>query len=511
VEILGALLELFPDLPKPNPEDLAELRTLGQIIDYMKGHAPEAEKKMPSEVGTGLVELPMVEQITEPNPPLLDHNIQRSLVRLKVLPLPDSLEFTLPENHIGLLTDDGSLTTFKLAQALSERGWKVVILSFPPSLIAKQPLPEGISRVVLEDLSEEHLQQQLAAIATNYGPIAAFIHLNPASQDNQSQDVRYLEVEKALLKQVFLIAKHLKEPLNQAAQQGRSCFLTVARLDGEFGLGQETNFGAIAGGLFGLTKTLNQEWEPVFCRAVDLSPELDAERSVQHILAELHDPNRLITEVGYAQGRATLVCEQPRRSPQPPLARGATGDRTSSQIDRNSVFLVSGGAKGITAQSAIKLAQNYQCKFILLGRSSIAQPEPAWAIGCSSEAELKKRILEELLTKGEKPTPVMVQREFNVIASKREIAATLRAIEQAGGQAEYLSVDVTDAIALQEQLTAAVQRIGAVTGIIHGAGNLADKRIEKKTAQDFETVYAAKVQGLDNLLRCVSASQLNHD
>jgi len=510
VEILGALLELFPDLPKPNPEDLAELRTLGQIIDYMKGHAPEAEKKMPSEVEASLVELPMVEQLTEPNPPLLNHNIQRSLVRLKVLPLPDSLEFTLPENHIGLLTDDGSLTTSKLAQALSERGWKVVVLSFPPSLIAKQPLPEGISRVVLEDLSEEHLQQQLAAIATNYGPIAAFIHLNPASQDNQSQDIRYLEVEKALLKQVFLIAKHLKNPLNQAARQGRSCFLTVAHLDGEFGLRQQTNFGAIAAGLFGLTKTLNQEWEPVFCRAVDLSPELDAERSVQHILAELHDPNRLIAEVGYAQGRATLVCEQPGRSPQPPLARGATGDRTSSQIDRNSVFLVSGGAKGITAQSAIKLAQNYQCKFILLGRSSIAQPEPAWAIGCSSEAELKKRILEELLTKGEKPTPVMVQKEFNVIASKREIVATLRAIEQAGGKAEYLSVDVTDAIALQEQLTAAVQRIGAITGIIHGAGNLADKRIEKKTAQDFETVYAAKVQGLDNLLRCVSASQLNH-
>nr|WP_250121609.1 type I polyketide synthase [Chroococcidiopsis sp. CCMEE 29] len=542
VEILGALLELFPDLPKPNPEDLAELRTLGQIIDYMKGQAPEAEKKMPSEVGTGeigaglvelpmveqitepnppllnhnirpeveagLVELPVVEQIIEPNPPLLDHNIQRSLVRLKVLQLPDSLEFTLPKNHIGLLTDDGSLTTFKLAQALTERGWKVVVLSFPPSLIAKQPLPEGISRVVLEDLSEEHLQQQLAAIATNYGPIAAFIHLNPASQDNQSQDIRYLEVEKALLKQVFLIAKHLKNPLNQAAQQGRSCFLTVARLDGKFGLGQETNFGAIAAGLFGLTKTLNQEWEPVFCRAVDLSPELDAERSVQNILAELHDPNRLIAEVGYAQGRATLVCEQPGRSPAP-LNKGGWGDRTSSQIDRNSVFLVSGGAKGITAQSAIKLAQNYQCKFILLGRSSIAQPEPAWAIGCSSEAELKKRILEELLTKGEKPTPVMVQREFNVIASKREIAATLRAIEQAGGQAEYLSVDVTDAIALQEQLTAAVQRIGPVTGIIHGAGNLADKRIEKKTAQNFETVYAAKVQGLANLLRCIPASQLN--
>ena len=39
-------------------------------------------------------------------------------------------------------------------------------------------------------------------------------------------------------------------------------------------------FGAVDGGLFGLTKTLNLEWESVFCRALDLSPDLDAAQSV---------------------------------------------------------------------------------------------------------------------------------------------------------------------------------------------------------------------------------------
>jgi hypothetical protein len=48
----------------------------------------------------------------------------------------------------------------------------------------------------------------------------------------------------------------------------------------------------------------------VFCRAIDLSSDLDVDQSVQYILAELHDPNCLITEVGYSfQGRTTLVCE----------------------------------------------------------------------------------------------------------------------------------------------------------------------------------------------------------
>ncbi|UKP00687.1 acyltransferase domain-containing protein [Nostoc sp. UHCC 0870] len=40
VEILGGLLELYPDLPKPNPEELGQLRTLGQIVEYMGALAP---------------------------------------------------------------------------------------------------------------------------------------------------------------------------------------------------------------------------------------------------------------------------------------------------------------------------------------------------------------------------------------------------------------------------------------------------------------------------------------
>jgi polyketide-type polyunsaturated fatty acid synthase PfaA len=49
VEILGALQESFPDLPRPNPEELAEmeLRTLGQIVTYMQTQATTAKKKVP--------------------------------------------------------------------------------------------------------------------------------------------------------------------------------------------------------------------------------------------------------------------------------------------------------------------------------------------------------------------------------------------------------------------------------------------------------------------------------
>ncbi|MCL6751863.1 hypothetical protein KBT16_13140 [Nostoc sp. CCCryo 231-06] len=225
------------------------------------------------------------------------------------LPAPDFWQFTLPRSPTCLLTDDGSLTTNRLARLLSERGWQVVVLSFPQSIVSdtvgdRLPLPQGVNRIELTDLSEQQLQQKLVAISETYGAIGAFIHLHPEHQ------VCNAKSEKSILKYVFLLAKHLKRSLNQAALTGRSCFLCVARLDGEFGLGTTIDFSAISGGLFGLTKTLNLEWEKVFCRAIDLSPELNPETSAHSIIAELYDPNSLIWEVGYnSQGRVTLVSE----------------------------------------------------------------------------------------------------------------------------------------------------------------------------------------------------------
>lgn len=173
------------------------------------------------------------------------------------------------------------------------------------------------------------------------------------------------------------------------------------------------------------------------------------------------------------------------------------------------VFLVSGGAKGITAECVLKLAEYYPCHWILLGRSELVE-EPVWASNCFDEAELKKRILQSFMAQGKKPSPIEIKQIYKQITSTREISKTLKTLEHLGVQADYISVDVTDAIALQEKLTSAIEHIGSIQGIIHGAGNLADKLIEKKTEQDFDSVFATKVVGLENLLRCISPNQLDY-
>lgn len=179
-------------------------------------------------------------------------------------------------------------------------------------------------------------------------------------------------------------------------------------------------------------------------------------------------------------------------------------------IGPSSVLVVSGGGRGITARCVVGLARRYRCKFILLGRSAPPGPEPAWAEPGADENRLKTRLIETLLAQGNRPTPAEVQKRLAGLLAQREIARTLAEIHEAGAQAEYLSLDITDLAALQAGLASAVDRSGPVTGLIHGAGNLADKLIENKSAADFETVYAAKVTGLENLLKCLPPRQLSH-
>jgi acyl transferase domain-containing protein len=295
VEILGTLLEQFPNMPKPDPEAVIEIRTLEQVVEVIAKLLQEADqKKKGSE--------PLAPDVVDWEQEEVLEGIQRSLVKLKPLPAPDFLEFSLPQSAIALVTDDGSMLTANLVQSLTDRGIKAVVLSFPT--VTRSMLPPGTPRLELQEMTEAHLATQLAAITATYGNIAAFFHLHPLFKTTEL----YPEAEQEIVKQVFFMAKHLKAALTQPEPIGSRFFYTVARLDGAFGLEKKCDFGAIAAGLFGLTKTLNMEWNDVTCRAIDISPALSPEQSTQCILAELHDPDRCLVEVAYgSQGRVTIV------------------------------------------------------------------------------------------------------------------------------------------------------------------------------------------------------------
>jgi len=69
VEILGALQDLHPDLPEFSADALAELRTLGQIVEYMGAQTHAASPAPGDEGGEQVLENEGGEQASSPPPP----------------------------------------------------------------------------------------------------------------------------------------------------------------------------------------------------------------------------------------------------------------------------------------------------------------------------------------------------------------------------------------------------------------------------------------------------------
>jgi len=184
-----------------------------------------------------------------------------------------------------------------------------VVLELSAALVSDQrPMPKNIRRVLMEDLTEAGIQNTLASLQQEYGPAGMYIHLDPPGTSAEA----FSEYEKTIARTTFLVAKYLMKNLTEAAQLNYGAFVTVTQMDGEFGLTAPGAFEPVSGSLFGLVKTLNLEWDKVFCRAIDLSPDVKLATAVEHIMAELYDPNRLVSEVGYStKGRFTLAVEQP--------------------------------------------------------------------------------------------------------------------------------------------------------------------------------------------------------
>ncbi len=386
---------------------------------------------------------------------------------------------------------------------LTRLGWsKVIVLEFPASIVPKSGKTDNLERIVLPDTTEAKIVQVLSEIKELHGSIGGFIHLHPVNDKPSGIDSVFKDSEKKILKTVFFLAKHLKNDLAELAQSRRSCFMSLTRMNGNLGFADPATHSIIAGGLSGLVKTVRIEWSHVFCRSIDFEPKASHQFIVNALKDELFDPDLRLTEIGYSSsGRITLSAE---------VENIDIDHIATEEINSKSVFLVSGGAKGVTASCIKELARRFQPSFILLGRSDNSTPEPEWSRGVDEEAELKKRCMEAFMAEGEKPTPVKITNRLKPILAQREINQTVSELQAVGSTVEYLSCDILDTASLKNKLQGIIKKLGNITGIVHGAGVLADKLITEKTEKDFRMVFDTKVEGLQSLIRAVELDKLNH-
>ena len=510
VEIFGAMTNANPAIDGVNPQELAELRTLDQIVDYITSKAggggasngqttaAETAEKKKSEPS---IELQADGQLDtaatfESSYP----NVKRSDVVLKFIPNPDRLEIGHEPGEITLITNEGTSLTSTLCSYLIESGLDVAVITFPNDIVRNSgmALPEEVKEHVLSEITDDSIAKVVTDVG---GKVSQFIHLHPHFRFPKGQLGMQFDKEKNLTKATYLLAKHLKSSLNELAEKHRTAFMVVTRLDGAMGTENPGTVSVFGGGLFGLTKSLNQEWAKVYCRGVDLAPELKAEMASERILAELNDADQCIVDTCYNTdgNRYTLLAAK---------MPDVDSAKLNTKVQASDVFLVSGGGRGVTATCVLEMASAYKCKFIIVGRSDLTDEEPGWAENIAETDKLKRRAMEELKAAGEKPLPKTVMSMVGAVQADREIKGTLAGIRKNGGEAYYISADVTDTASLTSKVADGVEKMGAITGIVHGAGRLADKLIENKTEADFDAVYDVKIKGLLSIVQAVDINQI---
>ncbi|MGW3127988.1 SDR family NAD(P)-dependent oxidoreductase [Streptomyces sp. NPDC001123] len=256
---------------------------------------------------------------------------------------------------------------------------------------------------------------------------------------------------------------------------------------------------ARSAGLHGLFRTVAREYPDTVARVVtleDTAPEAVADA----LLAELLTPEPAPVVLRTSAGRQGLELVEVA-----PGALGGTGagpagagaaEAAALGLDRDSVVLLVGGARGITAKFAATLAAACRCRIELLGRTPAPNgPEASDTAAARTPAELRAALAARGGLK-----PAEINREAELILAQREITATLGELAALGSEARYRAVDFRDRDAALQAVKEIHADHGRLDGVVFAAGVIEDRLIAEKTMESFQRVYGTKTTGAATLL-----------
>ncbi|MCK5783977.1 MAG: SDR family oxidoreductase, partial [Desulfobacterales bacterium] len=452
VEIFSAINEENPGMPEVDPAIMAEIRTLGDVIAFIERSLGQVNSSVIGPVATAPPTIKT--QTTEE-----DIGIGRYVLR--ETPVPYS-GFSMPglseATHLCII-DDETGTGIGIGAAL-----------------AKELEKNGINATVVKEVPDD---------------CDGLIFLGGLRKIIKKQDAQdAIDVNR----EAFIAAKKIAGQLT--ANGG--VFVTVQNTGGDFGLSGQAGDCVWLSGLTGLVKTAAIEWSMASVKAIDIdSSRLSAEKIASIICMELLTGGPEI-EVGLKSDGSRFRL----RSYSEPSKDAGTA------LDENSIIVASGGARGITAKALIQLARDVKPRLALIGRTGLSD-EPECCHGAETDAQIKAALLQDAKTNGKTVTPMDLNKQTHKILSTREINSNLEAMRQAGAEVRYIVADVTDESDISNALKAIRKEWGGITGIVHGAGVLADKLIAEKTLEQFDRVFNTKVKGLEALLNATAKDDLS--
>lgn len=329
-----------------------------------------------------------------------------------------------------------------------------------------QPQPaltwSGETVVIQRDASQYELASVLRTLLEQHGARVDEMDIDELHESSRT-DIMHLialfprttpeaAVDPALLSKAMA---RLASPIHAVARQTACRSLTYVQFDG-LSNGQD----AIHGDLqtccaTSFASSVHLERPQLQVNVADFSSKLTPTVVAEKMLGELAQLDMFSLSHHADDGRrfvSTPIVVEPHCEP--------LRDIDWSEKD---VVLVSGGAKGVTAECALAFARATGVRMALLGTSALPN---------------------------------------------EDITRTLDRYAAEGLQAAYWPCDIVDPQAVERTLASIVQSMGPVSGIIHGAGINRPRRVEQVTLTEALSEVGPKVLGITNLFNATQAMPL---
>ncbi|MEM6978593.1 MAG: SDR family NAD(P)-dependent oxidoreductase, partial [Planctomycetota bacterium] len=307
----------------------------------------------------------------------------------------------------------------------------------------------------------------------------------------------------------FRVCQRWMQAIIETGDLNQSSLITLVSGGGNFGLTSTPDtlqcLSAESGGVAGLTKAMRIEawmrgYRDATMMVIDHDPD-DAPADVANGVwrawaAPTYDEETVVGK----SGESSISARYSPLAEKPPASQ--TGH--CNTVTRGGTWIVAGGGRGITAMTAMALAERHELKLHLLGTAP--QPnldEPTRRQAALDRLSLRRNTMAAAQSAGNNPVKTWRHWEKAI-----EIDQTLRECEQRGIKATYHSIDVSDSVSVGKLVDQIRDNDGPIHGVIHGAGAGQDARFDRKRPDRVQKCFRAKIDGCVSLADATQADPL---
>ncbi len=321
------------------------------------------------------------------------------------------------------------------------------------------------------------------------GPIQGIYWLPALDQAGDVSSMTLVQWKEATRVRAKLLFATIQSLYDQIGEPG-TFLVSATRLGGQHGYDEAGAADALGGSVSGFTKAFKREKPNATVKVIDFEPSRKTSALADLLVDEtLRDPGAV--EIGYKDGQRFTVG----------LVERPVAEATPVQLNKDTVFVVTGAAGSIVSAITADLAAASSGIFYLLDLT----PEPDAANSdlarlVTDKEGLKRDIFERFKVRGERATPVMVDREIASLERSRAALDAILAVKNAGGTVHYCSLDLTDQGAVGKVVKDIADRYGRIDVLMHAAGLEISHMVPDKKTSEFDLVFDVKSDGWFNLL-----------